>query len=138
MPTVKLSDQLGFVGDVQFPEDANIIKYIRDLRQIKVSDLNLTALQQVPLDKVPVKSAQGGLSFEQPIGIGIDQVEMTVKAEGSGQIKLTGPKDKQLFDPELFGDAIAIATDQFYLSIGLTASLTTGLTHALRYLGFGL
>jgi hypothetical protein len=137
MPTVKLSDKFGFVGDVQFPEDANIIKYIRDLRQIKVSDLNLAALQQVPLDKVPLKSAKGGLSFERPIGIGIDQVEMTVKAEGSGQIRLTGPKDKQLFDPELFGEPIAITQDQFYLSIGLTASLATDLTHKLRDLGFG-
>ena len=137
MPTVKLSDTFGFVGDVQFPEDANIIKYIRELRQIKVSDLNLAALQQVPLDKVPLKSAKGGLSFGQPIGIGVDQVEMTVKAEGSGQIRLTGPKDKQLFDPELFGDPITIAQDQFYLSVGLTASLATDLTHKLRDLGFG-
>jgi hypothetical protein len=105
--------------------------------RLKSPDLNLAALQQVPLDKVPLKSAKGGLSFEQPIGIGIDQVEMTVKAEGSGQIRLTGPKDKQLFDPELFGEPIAITQDQFYLSIGLTASLATDLTHKLRDLGFG-
>lgn len=137
MPTIKLTDQFGFVGDVQFAEDASIIKYIRDLRQMKISDLNLAALQQVPLDKVPVKSASGGLSFGQPLGIGIDQVEMTVKAEGSGQIRLAGPKDKQLFDPELFGDPIPIAPDQFYLSIGITASLGAKLTHKLSDLNFG-
>jgi hypothetical protein len=137
MPTIKLTDAFGFVGNIELPEDTNITKYIRSLAQIKVSDLNLAALQQVPLDKVPLKSASGGLSFEQPIGIGIDQVEMTVKAEGSGQIRLIGPKDKQLFDPEFFGDPIAIVQDQFYLSMGITASLTTELTHNLRDLGFG-
>src|SRR5215210_934392 len=113
MPTIKLTDAFGFVGNIELPEDTNITKYIRSLAQIKVSDLNLGALEQIPLDKVPVKSASGGLSFEQPIGIGIDQVEMTVKAEGSGQIRIIGPKDNQLFDPELFGDPIAIMQDQF-------------------------
>lgn len=137
MPTIKLTDKLGFVGDIKLPEDTNIIKYIRDLRQINVSNLNLAALQQVPLDKVPVKSASGGLSFEQPIGIGTDRVEMTVKAEGSGQIRLTGPKDKQLFDQELYGDPIAVMPDQFYLSIGITASLAAELTNKLPDLGFG-
>jgi hypothetical protein len=137
MPTIKLTDKFGFIGDVQFPEGTNILKYIRDLRQMNISDLNLASLQQVPLDKVPVKSASGGLSFGQPIGIGIDQVEMTVKAEGSGQIRLMGPKDKQLFDPELFGDPIPIAPDQFYVSIGLAASLATKLTHKVQDLNFG-
>jgi len=137
MPTVKLTDKFGFVGDVVFPEGAGILRYIRDLRQLKISDLNLTALQQVPLDKVPVKSASGGLSFEQPVSIGINQVEMTVKAEGSGRILLVGPKDKQLFDPELFGEPIPVGPDQFYVSIGVTASLSAGLSREVRDLGFG-
>jgi hypothetical protein len=137
MATVKLTDKFGFVGDVEFPEGLGILRYIRDLRQLKISDLNLAALQQIPLDKVPVKNASGGLSFEQPVAIGINQVEMTVKAEGSGRVLLVSPKDKQLFDPELFGEPIPVGTDQFYVSIGVTASLSTGLAREVRDLGFG-
>lgn len=137
MPSVKLTDQFGFVGDVEFPEGAGILKYIRDLRQLKISDLNLAALQQIPLDKVPVKQASGGLSFEQPLGIGIEQVELTIKAEGSGRVLLIGPKDKQLFDPELFGEPIPVGPDQFYVSVGVTAALSAGLAREVRDLGFG-
>jgi hypothetical protein len=137
MATVNLTDTFGFVGDVEFPEGFGILRYIRDLRQLKISDLNLAALQQIPLDKVPVKSASGGLSFEPPVSIGIDQVEMTVKAEGSGRVVLVSPKDKQLFDPELFGEPIPVGPDQFYVSIGVTASLSTSLAREVRDLGFG-
>src|SRR5215212_7755340 len=118
MPKIKLTDSLGFNGDVELPEDAGVAKYIKNLRQIKVSDLNLGALAQVPLDKVPLKSASAGLSFEQDVPIGINQVEMTVKAEGGGRLKLIGPKDKQLFDPEVFGEPIKVEDGQFYVSLG--------------------
>ncbi|MDT7603381.1 MAG: hypothetical protein QOF61_1378 [Acidobacteriota bacterium] len=137
MPSVKLTDNFGFVGNVEFPADAGVLKYIRDLRLLKVSDLNLAALQQVPLDKVPVKSASGGLTFEQPIGVGINQVEMTVKAEGSARFALIGAKDKQLFDPDVFGNVIPVAPDQIYVSLGVAATLATNLSGALRDLGFG-
>jgi hypothetical protein len=137
MPTIKLTDAFGFTGDVKLTEDAGVVKYIQSLRQIKVSDINLSALTQVPLDKVPLKSASGGLSFEQPVPIGINQVEMTVKAEGGGRLRLFGPKDKQLFDPELFGEPVKINDDQFYVSIGVTASLASNLSAEVRDLGFG-
>jgi hypothetical protein len=137
MPTIKLTDAFGFTGDVKLPEDAGVVKYIQSLRQIKVSDLNLSALTQVPLDKVPLKSASGGLSFDLPVPIGINQVEMTVKAEGGGRLRLIGPKDKQLFDPEVFGEPVKINDDQFYVSIGVTASLAANLSAEARDLGFG-
>src|SRR4051812_41130849 len=137
MPTIKLLDAFGFTGDVKVAEDAGVVKYIQSLRQIKVSDINLSALTQIPLDKVPLKSASGGLSFEQPVPIGINQVEMTVKAEGGGRLRLVGPKDKQLFDPDVFGEPIKIDDGQFYVSIGVTASLATSLSAEVRDLGFG-
>lgn len=137
MPTVKLADAFGFSGNVEFPEDAGMVKYIRNLRQVNVSGLNLAALQQVTLDKVPLKNASGGLSFEQPVAVGINQVEMTVKTEGAGRLALIGSKDRQLFASELFGEPIPVAPEQFYVSIGLTASLSTELARDRRDLGFG-
>jgi hypothetical protein len=137
MPTIKLTDNFGFTGDVTVPEDAGIVKYVKSLRGIKVTDLNLNSLTQIPLDKVPLKSASGGLSFEQPVPIGIQQVEMTVKAEGGGVLRLVGPKDKQLFDPELFGEPIKIDDGLFYVSLGVTASLASNLSTEARDLSFG-
>jgi hypothetical protein len=137
MPIIKLTDAFGFTGDVKLPEDAGVVKYIQSLRQIKVSDINLSALTQVPLDKVPLKSASSGLSFEQPVPVGINQIEMTVKAEGGGRLRLFGPKDKQLFDPEVFGEPVKINDDQLYVSIGVTASLAANLSAEARDLGFG-
>lgn len=137
MPKIKLIDGLGFDGDVELPEDAGVVKYIRGLTRMKVSDLNLNALAQIPLDKVPLKSASAGLSFEHDVPIGINQVEMTVKAEGGGRLRLVGPKDKQLFDPELFGEPIKIDDEQFYVSIGVTAALAANLSAEQRDLGFG-
>lgn len=137
MPKVKLTDNFGFDGDVELPEDAGVVKYIRSLTQMKVSDLNLGALTQTPLDKVPLKSASAGLSFEHDVPIGINQVEMTVKAEGGGRLRLVGPKDKQLFDPDVFGEPIKVEDGQFYVSVGVTASLATNLSAEVRDLGFG-
>ncbi|HEV7891669.1 MAG TPA: hypothetical protein VGP08_13595 [Pyrinomonadaceae bacterium] len=137
MPKVKLTDNFGFNGDVEMPEDAGVVKYIRSLTQMKVSDLNLGALTQIPLDKVPLKSASVGLSFEHDVPIGINQVEMTVKAEGGGRLRLVGPKDKQLFDPDVFGEPIKVGDEQFYVSIGVTASLATNLSAEVRDFGFG-
>lgn len=137
MPKIRLTDGLGFEGDVDLPDGAGVVKYIRSLTQIKVSGLNLDALAQVPLDKVPLKSASAGLSFGQPVPVGINQVEMTVRAEGGGRLRLLGPKDGQLFDPELFGEPVKIGDGQFYVSVGVTASLETGLSAEARDLGFG-
>lgn len=137
MPKVKLTDNFGFNADVEMPEDAGISKYIRSLGQIKVSDLNLGALAQIPLDKVPLKSASAGLSFEHDVPIGISQAEMTVKAEGGGRLRLLGPKDKQLIDPDVFGEPIKIDEGQFYVSVGVTASLAAHLSAEVRDLSFG-
>src|ERR1044072_8749588 len=127
MPKIKLTDNFGFNGDVELPEDAGVVKYIRSLTQMKVSDLNLNALAKIPLDKVPLKSASGGLSFGHDVPIGINQVELTVKAEGGGRLRLVGPKDKQLFDPELFGEPLKGGDEQFYVSLAVNASLAAGL-----------
>ena len=137
MPKLKLTDSLGFNADVELAEDAGVVKYIKSLSQIKVSDINLSALAQVPLDKVPLKSATAGLAFEHDVPVGINQTEMTVKAAGASRLRLLGPKDKQLFDPELFGEPIKIEDGQYYVSLGVTASLSASVPVELRDLSFG-
>jgi hypothetical protein len=137
MPTVKLRDQFGFSGDFEAPEGTSFAKYFRNLRELKISDLKLAALEITTLDKVPVKSASGGITFEQPIGIGIDHAEMTISVGASGTLTLFAPRDKQLFNSDRFAEPIAINADQYYVSIGFAASLAGNLSGEKSDLSFG-
>ena len=137
MPTLKLTDRVGLTVNVELPEDFSLSKYIKDLRQLKLSDLDFAALQDVALDKVPVGSATSGVAFEQPLDVGAGQAELKIKAGASGRLTLFRPKDKQLFDPEVFGDPVPIGDDRHFVSLGITASVAAGLSSAVRDLGFG-
>lgn len=123
MPTIKLTDQIGAEVDVQLNEDSGIAKYIKDLKKLKLGELKFTALENTPLDQAPLNSLKTGISFEQPVGVGIDGTEMKITAGVSGGLKLSSAKDKQLINPELFEDPIAIGPDQLYLSFQTSAKL---------------
>jgi len=89
------------------------------------------------LDQAPLKNIQTGIEFDQPIDIGVEDSEMKVGAGVSGNLRLFSPSDEQLFDPEVFGDPIAIGPNQFYVGVGTSASLSSELTHKAGDLGFG-
>jgi hypothetical protein len=137
MPTIKLTDQLGFNVDAQISPDSTIAKYIKDLTKLKFPKLNFEELKNITLDQVPIKSVQTGIEFEQPVNIGIDDTEMKIGAGVSGSLRLFSSKDKQLFDPELFADPINIGPNQIYVGIGTSANLSTGVIHKTGDLGFG-
>ena len=137
MATIKLTDQLGFNVDAEINPDSTIAKYIKDLSKLKFPKLNFQELTNFRLDQAPVKSAQTGIEFEQPVNIGIDDTEMKIGAGVSGSLRLVSAADKQLFDPEVFADPIDIGPNQIYVGLGTAASLSTGLTHKTGDLGFG-
>jgi hypothetical protein len=137
MPTIKLTDQLGLTVDAEINPDSSIAKYIKDLGKLKFPKLNFEELKNVTLDQVPVKSLGTGVDFEQPVNIGVDDTELKVGAGLSGSLKLFSATDKQLFDPEVFGDPIVIGPNQFYVGIGISASVSSDLTHKTGDLGFG-
>lgn len=137
MPTVKLKDQFGFDGDFAAPEGTGFAKYLRNLRELKISDLKLAALEITALDKVPVKNASGRITFAQPIAIGIDRTELTIGAGASGHLALFAPRDKQLFSPDRFAETVPINAEQFYVAVGFAASLVAGPSGERGDLSFG-
>jgi hypothetical protein len=137
MPTIKLTDQLGFTVDAEIDPDSTIAKYIKGLAKLKFPKLNLASLKDLPLDQSPLKSLQTGIEFEQPVDIGVDGSEMKIGAGASGILSLLSAAEEQLFDPEVFGDPISIGPNQFYLGVGTAASLSSELTHEAGDLSFG-
>jgi hypothetical protein len=137
MANIKLTDQVGAEIDVELNKDSAIAKYIESLKQLKLSEINFSDLAGVTIDKLPLKSLKSGISFEQPVDVGTDGIEMKIRAGASGSIRLYSLKDKQLFDSEVFGDPIPIGTNQIYLGITAIASLSTALSAKTRDLSFG-
>lgn len=137
MPNIQLTDQVGLEIDVQLNEDSALAKYIKDLKKLKLSELKFTPLENIPLDQVPIKSLTTGIAIEQPVGVGVAGTEMKIGAGVSGSIKLFSAKDKQLFDPDVFADGVAIGANQLYLAMGTSAKLSAELANKTGDLGFG-
>src|SRR5688572_2544187 len=112
MPNIKITDQFGVELDAELNEDSAIAKYIKGLTKLKFPAMKFADLQNITIDQAPLKSLETGIAFEQPVGVGIDGSDMKIGAGVSGSIKLFSAKDKQLFDPEIFGDPIPINANQ--------------------------
>lgn len=136
MPNIKLTDQLGVEIDAQLNEGSAIAKYIKDLTKLKLPAIKFADLQNITIDQAPIKSLETGIAFEQPVAVGVAS-EMKIGAGLSGSLKLFSAKDKQLFDPEVFGDPIAVTANQFYLGFGTSATLSSEFVHKTGELGFG-
>lgn len=137
MPTIKLTDQLGLGVDAEINPESAIAKYIKSLTSLKFPKLDLEGVKNLTLDQAPLKNVQTGIEFAQPIDIGVADTELKIGAGVSGNLKLFSPSNKQLFDPEVFGDPITIGPNQLYLGVGISASLAPELTHKTGDLGFG-
>lgn len=138
MPKINLTDQLGVEVDAELSEDSAIAKYIKDLTKLKFPAMNFAGIENITLDQSPIKSLETGIAFEQPVDVGVDGSEMKIGAGVSGSIKLFSARDEQLFDPEIFGDPVEINANQFYLALGISATLSSALTHKTGDLSFGL
>lgn len=137
MPTISLTDQLGVEIDVAFADDSALGKYMKDLKEFKFSEVKFSPLENMPLDQVPLKSLTTGITFEQPVDVGIDGAEMKIGAGASGTFKLLSAKDRQLFDPDTFGDPIPISANQIWLAMGVSAKLSAEIANKTGDLSFG-
>ena len=88
MPNIKLTDQLQADLNVELGKDSAIAKYLKELKGLKLPDLKFSDLQGKTLDKVPVKSLQSGLAFEQKVDVAADGPELKISAGVSGGVRL--------------------------------------------------
>ncbi|HEV2762164.1 MAG TPA: hypothetical protein VGV38_04140, partial [Pyrinomonadaceae bacterium] len=137
MASLKLTDRVSAEVDAELAEDSSVAKYIKALRGLRLSDLDFSALQNLPLDKTPVKRLESGLAFEQPLGVGAGQAELKIGAGVNGRLRLYSAKDKHLFDPELFGDPVGVEDGQFYVGLYLDATLTGAASGKKGDISFG-
>jgi hypothetical protein len=137
MPTIKLTDQVGLEVDAELNKDAALAKYLKDAAAFKFQKIDFASLQKIPLDQAPVKSVDTGIDFKQKVGLGVDNTELTIAAGVSGGLKLHTARDKQLFDPDVFGDQIPIHDGEIFLSAHLQAKLSAEFAGKAGELSFG-
>lgn len=137
MPTLNLTDNVGFEVNAELNQDAALAKYLKGLSKLKFDGLKFADITDVPLDQAPLNSLDTGITFSQPIAVG-DHAELQIAAGVSGSIKLLSAKDEQLFDPAVYGDPIPIKANQVYVGIDTTAKFSPEFTATPGDLSFGL
>ena len=94
MPTIKLTDQVGFEVAAELNKDSALAKYLKDAAALKFPKIDFASLQKIPLDQAPLKSVDTGIDFKQKVGLGVDNTELTIAAGVSGGLKLLTAKDR--------------------------------------------
>lgn len=138
MATIKLTDNFGLVIDAS-PGLASVFsKYLRSPGDIVGRLGNPKALSGLQVGEVPLESSSFGVSFTEPVELGSTGVELTVNPQFIGTVEIR--KDDALFggDMEPFRDPIPIPANQAFVSIGLEAELSVGLSSDIGDLQLGL
>lgn len=87
MATIKLSDQLGAVVDVQPAETSALLRYFRALPSLALQDGDFSQAGGLTLDQPAVRSFKTGLSFKDKIELG-NGVDLSIQAGTHGSFSL--------------------------------------------------
>ncbi|HUY12781.1 MAG TPA: hypothetical protein VMX16_04005 [Terriglobia bacterium] len=141
MPTISLTDNFGLVIDAS-PEPnvaAIFSKYLKNAGPITAFLHNAKPIRGIQIGQDPFTSQSIGVSFTQPVSLGVPGVELTINPQLSGTLEIV--KGKWLFDADddAFGDGIPIPDpgSQAFLSAGLEASLDVSISDSSGVLQFG-
>jgi hypothetical protein len=139
VPTIKLTDQLGFNVDVQTDVLSSLEKYAANLSKISLTDLNLQSLADLTLANPSITSLHTGLNLDQPVDIGSGGVTLQVNASLSGTMDIYVPPTGggSLFDADLYGEPISVAPAERYVSFALSASAGPDISATFNQLTFG-
>ncbi len=135
MPIIQLLD--GFGLNVQATPDpvSAFIKYFRQLPSLSVVQRDLASIQDVPLANFPLKSSVIGLSLDRSTDLGLAGLQFTVAAGISGSLCIY--TDGNLFDPDPYGDPVAVPADHAYVRLGVNATFSPGLDSSQGKLDLG-
>ncbi|MBI4873315.1 MAG: hypothetical protein HY822_01640 [Acidobacteria bacterium] len=139
MPEIKLSDQFGLDLNVVPNPDSAITKYFREAADVVANGFDFSRASGLTLADPAVTSFQTGLNFNRPLEIGDDVAKLKVSAGLSGtcEFVVPGPERSALFAPDQYGDNIALAAEDRYVSLSLKASAGTKATTRAGKLSFG-
>ncbi len=135
MPIIQLID--GFGLNIQATPDpvSAFIKYFRQLPSLTAVQQNLASIQDVPLANFPLKSLVIGLSLDRSTDLGVAGLQFTVAAGIFGSLCVY--TDGNLFDPDAYGDPVAVPERHAYVGLGMNTTFSPGLDSSLGNLGLG-
>ncbi len=125
MPTIQIVDGFGLDLQTALNPGSAFAKYFWQLPSLSVVKQDLASLQSVSLTAFPLKSAQIGLSFQQPSSSMSTSPQFALGAAISGTLCVI-PSGK-LFDPDPFENPIDIPSGRAYLGLGVEASISPGI-----------
>jgi hypothetical protein len=139
MPTIPLTDGFGLNVSMT-PTTGALLKYFKNLPGFNIAKVNVAQIASKTLADVTTDlSFTACLNFANSIAIGTSGVELTAAASAGGTLALFVP-DKDgapLFDPDQFGDNIAVAKNRRYVSLQLNTSISPGVSETSGDLTFG-
>ena len=122
MPTIRITDALGFSFDVTPNPLSGIGKYLRGLFESGLPELDLKALRAKPLSGVKLKKLTSSLDFKQGVPLEADDTTFAVKAGVSGELRVIGVPGATLFS-DLFDDPIRVKEGEAFVGVGWAADV---------------
>ncbi len=137
MPTIKITDSLGFVVKTETAPDASITKYFKDALSLNLRETALN-LQSTTLKDFPFASVRTGLEVEQDIDIGNEDTELTLSAGLTAGFTVFKKKGEPVLAGR-FGEeaAVRVGDSEAWVSFDITPVLSAGLTAERGDLTFG-
>ena len=137
MPTLRITDALGFVVEAETDPDASITRYFRDVLSLNLCETALN-LRNTTLKDFPLASVRTGLEVEQDVEIGNEATELTLSAGATAGFTIFKEKDEPVV-PGRFGEAAAVKVgeNEAWVSFDITPMLSLGLANQQGDLTFG-
>ena len=139
MATIKLSDQLGAVVDVQPADTSALLRYFRALPALALQNGDLAQAGGLTLDQPAVRSFKTGLSFKDKIDLG-NGVDLSVQAGTHGSFSLVRRSEgaTNLFGSSVFGEDFEIPEGTCYARVSFDAGAEVSPGGAVGSLSFGV
>ena len=139
MATIRLTDQLGAVVDVQPAESSALLRYFRALPALFVENGDLSQIGGLTLDQPAVRSFKTGLAFNDKIDLG-NGVDLSVQAGTHGSFSLVRRSEggTNLFGSSVFGEDVEIPEGTCFTRVSLDASAEVSPGGAVGSLSFGV
>ncbi len=139
MATIKLSDQLGAVVDVQPAETSALLRYFRALPALAIQNGDLTQAGGLTLDQPAVRSFKTGISFKDKIDLG-NGVNLSVQAGTHGSFSLVrrAAGATNLFARDVFGEDVEIPEGTCYTRVSVDAGAEVSPGGAVGPMSFGV
>ncbi|RPI18029.1 MAG: hypothetical protein EHM65_02540, partial [Acidobacteriales bacterium] len=139
MATIKLSDQLGAVVDVQPAETSALLRYFRALPALAMQNGDLTQAGGLTLDQPAVRSFKTGLSLKEKVDLG-NGVDLAVQAGAHASFSLVrrAAGATNLFESGVFGEDAEIPEGACYARLAFDAGAVVSAGGAVGPMSFGV